>query len=431
LGSTSHVKVLRKMWNPFRKKETRQTLEEILIAGGALTSTELVTKDQALAIPAVSACVNLIADTVASLEVNLFQDQKETVKLIRDNRVNFLNDDTGDTMDGFQFKRAMVESYLLDGNAYAYINRVRNNVKSLHYIEPQYINIVNMVDPIFKDYTISIQGDYYRHFEFIKFLRMSKNGSTGKGVIAQNNKLFSVAYNVLVFQETIVKNGGNKKGFLKSETRLSEQAMNELKTAWKNLYQNNTDSVIVLNAGMDFKETTNTSVELQLNQQQKTTTDEICKLFLVPPSILQGIASNDEYNQWIKMCILPLITEFECALNKDLLLPSEKENLFFSFDVQSLMKADIETRYKAYEIATKNGILQIDEIRYLENYPPLGLNFVKLGLQDVLYNPETQEIINLNMNANANLDQTGAKPADNSNQLKNAANQDVNNSANK
>jgi hypothetical protein len=114
-----------------------------------------------------------------------------------------------------------------------------------------------------------------------------------------------------------------------------------------------------------------------------------------------------------------------------MLLPSEKENLFFSFDVQSLMKADIETRYKAYEIATKNGILQIDEIRYLENYPPLGLNFVKLGLQDVLYNPETQEIINLNMNANANLDKTGANPADNSNQLKNAANQDVNNSANK
>ena len=36
--------------------------------------------------------------------------------------------------------------------------------------------------------------------------------------------------------------------------------------------------------------------------------------------------------------------------------------------------------------------MQIDEIRYQEDLPPLGLKFVRLGLQDVLYDPETNTI---------------------------------------
>ena len=37
-----------------------------------------------------------------------------------------------------------------------------------------------------------------------------------------------------------------------------------------------------------------------------------------------------------------------------------------------------------------SNCMQIDEVRYLENLEPLGLNFIKLGLQDVLFNPQTK-----------------------------------------
>ena len=57
-------------------------------------------------------------------------------------------------------------------------------------------------------------------------------------------------------------------------------------------------------------------------------------------------------------------------------------------DTSELTKADILRRYQAYEVASKNGFMQIDEIRFKENLEPLGLDFVKLGLQDVLYYPK-------------------------------------------
>ena len=321
-----------------------------------------------------------------------------------DPRTVFLNDDTGDTLDGHQFKRAMIEDFLISGGGYGYINRDKNEVVSLHYVENRHLAVTMNTDPIFKEADIRINGIVYRDWEFIKMLRKSKDGLTGCGILKENNKMLSVAYNTMIYEDTIVQTGGNKKGFLKSLGRLSKDAIAELKLAWNNLYKNNNDNVVVLNNGIEFQEASSTSVEMQLNEHKNTNSNEICKMFLVSPKILSGEASPEEFDNWIKACIMPILSAFECALNKDFLLPSEKESFYFAFDTNDLMKGDIEKRFRAYEIGTKNGILQIDEVRWKENLPPLGLNFIKLGLQDVLYNPETKEIYTPNTNKSANME---------------------------
>ena len=383
------------MW-PFKKKEERASLEEILIQSGALTGN--ISKDQALNIPAFTACIELISMTVASLPVKLYTATGETTETKKDQRVDLLNDDTGDTLDGFQFKKALVEDYLIHGGGYAFINRRLNNAQSLHYIDNPYIAINKNVDPIYKKADFMVNGESYSDYQFIKLLRKTKDGVTGKGVLKENNKMLSVAYNQMVYEEVLVKTGGNKKGFLKSQGRLSKEAMDELKAGWKDLYANSTENVLVLNNGLEFQEASQTSVELQLNEHKQSNSDETCKLFLVPPRILTGEADEEEYNNWVKICILPILSAFESALNKDFLLPSEKEDHFFAFDTTDLTKGDVEKRFKAYEIGVKNGILQIDEARYKENLPPLGLKFLKLGLQDVLYFADSEEIYTPNTN---------------------------------
>jgi HK97 family phage portal protein len=386
----------------YRKEERDLTLEELLLSAGVLSET--ITKEQALNIPAVSACVGVISDTVASLPIQLYRDDGGKVTQVKnDDRVSLLNDDTKDTLDAFQFKKALIEDYVLKGAGYSYINRQRNNIKSLHYVRNSNLSVNMNADPIFKDYDILVNGASYRDFEFLKLTRKSKNGITGTGIISENNKILSVAYNSLVFEDVLVKTGGNKKGFLKSQGRLGKEAIDELKLAWKNLYKNNDENVVVLNSGLDFQEASNTSVEMQLNENKKTNSSEICKIFITPPSILDGSASDEVYNNWIKVCILPILIALQTALNKDLLLPSEKGSFYFAVDTKELLKGDIEKRFKAYEIASKNGIMQIDEIRYREDLEPLGLDFIKLGLQDVLYNPITKEIYTPNTNKTADM----------------------------
>jgi HK97 family phage portal protein len=397
-------------WKEFREfqREERMTLEEILLSAGVVNGE--ITKEQALNIPAVSACVGIITDTVASLPIVLYKAENGKVTEIKnDNRVSLLNDDTKDTLDGFQFKKAIVEDYLLSGAGYSFINRERNAIKSLHYVEHGNLAVNINTDPIFKSYDILVHGATYRDFQFLKLTRKSKDGVTGKGIIKENNKALSVAYNSLIFEDLLVKTGGNKKGFLKAQGRLSSDAITELKNAWNNLYKNNTENVVVLNNGLEFQEASNTSVEMQLNENKKTNSAEIGKIFIVPASILDGTASDEVYNNWIKVCILPILIALQTALNKDLLLPSEKGSFYFAFDTKELLKGDIEKRFKAYEIAIKNKILGINEVRYKEDEEPIEAfkDVVVLGLDDVLYNVKTGQVYTPNTDKTTNMNSSG------------------------
>lgn len=391
------------MW-PFKMRAEPEIKKEVETPDDALLMASLaddsMTRDKAMNVPTFAACVNKIAEAVSTIPFNLYRiDESGRLKEIKDDkRPGLLNDNTGDTLDGVQFKRAMVRDYLLGKGGYAYINRVGQEVESIHYVKENELSFMYNADPIFKDYDIMVQGTTYKPFEFLKILRNTEDGRSGKGIVLENSEVISVAYHSLEYEKNLVKTGGNKKGFIKSPRKLVKEAMEALKKAWRDLYQNNTENVVILNEGLEFQEASNTSVEMQLNENKKTNGDEICKIFGMPPGMVTGKITEQDRADFVQFCLNPILKEFECALNRDLLLEKEKGTCFFAADTSELTKGDIEKRYKAYETASRNGFLQIDEIRRKENFPPLGLDFVRLGLQDVLFDPKTRQFYTPNTN---------------------------------
>lgn len=397
----------------WRKKEIREEenhpIDENSVDAGllrALISDDAMTKEKAMNIPAIGACVNKIADTVASLEVKLYKrdPQGQVTEVKNDIRVSLLNKDTGDTLDGSQFKKALVMDMLLDKGGYAYVRKVARTVKSLHYVEPERVSFAVNSDPIFKDYKILVNGKSYEGWQFIKLLRNTKNGYKGTSMIEDSPLLLSTVYHALEYEKQLVKTGGNKKGFVQAVRSLSEKAMTALKEAFRNMYSNNTENIVVLNDGLTFKESSNSSVEMQLNENKNSNENDIMKCFLIPPSIINGGATLEDKKLYLEGCIMPILERFQRAIDRVLLLEAEKNDHFFAFDTTDMLKADIDKRFKAYEIASKNGFMQIDEIRTRENLPAFGLDFIKLGLQDVLYYPEDHKIYTPNMNQMADLD---------------------------
>lgn len=395
--------------DPEPEKTETESNEEALLR--ASLSDDYMTRDQAMNVPAFAACVNKIAETVSTIPIRLYRLVDGKLEAVEDDtRVRLLNDDTGDTLDGVQFKRALVRDYLMGKGGYAFINRTGNRIRSLHYVRESEVSFLFTSDPIFKDYDIMIQGTKYKPFEFLKVLRNTEDGRSGRSVVDENSEVLSVAYHSLKYEKNLVKTGGNKKGFVKSAKKLAEPAIKALKAAWRRLYQNNTENVVILNEGLEFQEASNTSVEMQLNENKKTNSDEICKLFNMPPAMINGGATEQDKTNFVQYCLNPILKEFECALNRDLLLESEKGSFYFAADTSELTKGDIEKRFRAYETASKNGFMQIDEIRLRENLPPLGLDFVRLGLQDVLYDPETKQFYMPNMNKTGGLGQKESGP---------------------
>lgn len=401
----------------FKRKEERA--EEVQTTQGVEVSADIlkallgngntITREQAIEIPTVSACVSKIAGTIKAIPIKLYKKENDEVKeILDDNRLKLLNEDTKDTLTASQFWEAMIEDYYLGKGGYAYINKEYSEFKSLHYVENGHIGFMVNVDPIFKDYKVLVDGKEYEKYNFLKILRNTKDGHSSKPVQETNPVILEAAYHELKYEKNLVQKGGNKKGFLKSENSLTKEAATALKEAFKKLYKSDEESVVVLNKGLSFQESSNSCVEMQLNENKTSNSTEIAMIFGVPVGLLRGSNTGEgakaDLENYIDNCIVPLLSDIESSLDRDLLTEIEKEEgYYFAFDTRELKRGNIKDRYEAYEIAYRNNFLQVDEIRAKEDMKPLGFSFIKLGLDSVLYDIKTGTIYTPNTNEMTNM----------------------------
>ncbi|MDE5859516.1 MAG: phage portal protein [Oscillospiraceae bacterium] len=311
------------------------------------------------------------------------------------------------------FRRLWVRDYFLGGGAYAYIERdIYGMPAALYYVDESRLSTIPNCKAIFKDYSVSVDGSIYPKSDFLKILRNSRGNGKGAGIVSESGTILATAYNTMLYENSIVKKGGNKRGFFTSQNQQTKEAMQAIKEAWGKMYstsQGVEDNVAVLNAGMDFKEVSLSSMDMQLNQNKQTNSGEVCGIFGVPPSMMSGTASPEAKENFITDTLTPFLNIFETAFDSDLLLEAEKGRRYFAFDTRELTRGDILKRYQAYAIGKKNGFLLIDDIREQEDLTPIDFPFIQLNLSDVLYNPETKEIYTPNTDAIVNLKGSGRK----------------------
>ena len=116
------------------------------------------------------------------MPVKLFKIKSGKVEeVINDSRVKLLNCDTGDTLDAFQMKKALVRDFFF-GSGYIYIEKNRNETTGLYYVDSSYVVVNYNFEPIYKDYTIFVEKDSFKPYEFIKLLRNTTNGAYGVSI---------------------------------------------------------------------------------------------------------------------------------------------------------------------------------------------------------------------------------------------------------
>lgn len=360
-------------------------------------SGENVTRSQAMEIPTVAACIGKIAETISRLPVKLYRKENGKITEIQDDsRLVLLNGETGDTLSTVDMWKAVIEDYFLGNGAWIYINSDGIHTKSLHYVDSRNISIMNNNDPIFKAFDIMVNDRKFYDFQFIRLFRKTKNGYSNISIQDDNPKILSVAYNSLKLENKMNKTGGSKGGFFKAKSTLSKEALETVKAGCRALYDTDNERIPVLNDGIDFQPLSSTAVELQINENKKINSVEICKIFGFPHTVIDGGASDDDNKKFIS-AITAILNQIETALDAFLLLETEKsQGFYFAFDTKEMTRGSLRERYEAYQIAIKNHILQVDEIRREEDFEPLGFNFVTMGLGDVLLNPKTMEVFTPN-----------------------------------
>lgn len=400
----------------FSRKEKRAAEPEISPEVSAdllkaLFDNDQMTAEKALEIPAFSAAVDFVADTVAMLPVKLYREDVEnhkTEEISKDKRLILLNDEANPLMGAKECRAAQIRDMLLFGSGFVYIEQGGyGEISSLRYVDKKDVSVTSNAHPIFKDFNIYVGGRGYLPFNFVILARNSKDGVTGTGAVEEHKTLLSTMYSIMKYEQGISKTGGNKKGFLQSEHNITREKMDELKTAWRELYANNENNMMILNNGIKYNPSASTSVEMQLNENKRTNSEQIAQIFGLSPEVTSGKCSTADYMSAVRTAILPVVEKYQEAINRSLLTEEEKRTMYFALDTSELLKGDTLARYQAYEIALRNNFLQLDEVRYAEDKEPLGFEYMRLGLNDVLYDSKTKTVYTPNMNALANLGGSG------------------------
>ena len=131
-----------------------------------------------------------------------------------------------------------------------------------------------------------------------------------------------------------------------------------------------------LPGGLKFQTLGVTPEDAELLESRKFSVEEMCRLYQVPPPIVQDYSHNtftnsDTAGRWFAQFTLgPWARKIEAVLSRALF--PEGSGLEIELDLSVFLRGDPQTRWAAHKIAVDANILDTDEVREIEGFNARG-----------------------------------------------------------
>ena len=386
------------------------------IVGTSFGGSSKISEEEALSISSVAAATDLITSTIARLPVKLYkQGEKGEYVSIEDSRTFLLNNEPNHLQTAITLKKRIILDYLLHGNSYIYPEWQRNDLMAIHHIPARNINVEKYVNknlPFVVNGVIKVVGADASMVEFLPddlmiILKNSEDGLQSSGVLDLNSELLNLALNQQEYSSSLLENGSLPMAILSTPSKLSDKAMERITKSWRSAYQGgkNAGKTVVLEDGMDYKPVSLNPNELDLSTSKNSTLSDIARVFGIPESMLNADAnkynSNEQNNlHFLQYTLEPVITAFESALNKSLLLEEEKKKGYsFRFDRDSILATTEAEKFATTIQAMKGGLLSVNEARERHNMKQILDDYMMWSLGNIFYNKDDSKMTIPNMGA--------------------------------
>lgn len=339
--------------------------------------------DGALQVSTVFSCVRLLAGSVSSLPLMVYeQDEKGRRTLNRNSRLwSVLHDQPNAAMTSSDFWQTMVMQWALRGNAYAQIIRDGDgDLVSLWPMSADQMNVyVNDNGKVVYEYqkdgkTKTLDASEVLHIKDV-----------GTGIVGFS-KLEFMSSSIRESSETQrfatanAENSGKPSGILTVDHVLDRKKgqAQAIAASLGSFKEGGASKIIVLEADMKFQQVSLTPEQSQLLETRRYSVEEICRWFGVPP-VLIGASGATTWGSGIaeivsgfhKFTLNPLLKSIEQSLESRILDPESRSKITIEFSLDALLRGDIQSRYSAYAVAVQNGFKTRNEVRQLENDEPL------------------------------------------------------------
>jgi len=218
---------------------------------------------------------------------------------------------------------------------------------------------------------------------------MSDDGVNGMSMIDLARDAIGLARACEIHGATFFGNGARPGVILSTDQMLSPEAAENTRNPWERAHRgaDRSNRTAVLQGGLKVNELGGNNQESQFLEARRFQTEEICRVFGVPPHLAGDLSRSSFSNieqqslDYLQNGLMPWLRRIESAIARDLL--DGDDEYFAEFDTRGVLRADAAGRSAYYNTLWNLGVASVNEIRSWENMNPVeggDTRFVQLNM---------------------------------------------------
>lgn len=373
---------------PGREFRAVSTLTEpqdwlLQIFGTQAKTGAIVNENTALTVSTYSACVNILAQSMAMFPIRVMQDSGKGIEPVREHPLNFLLSKEPNTLQSsFRWRSFMQTCLGMGGNAYTRIRRDNYfNPIALEAISPVKIQPRILPDKGMMVYRMA--GDDLMQHDILHLRGISTDGFMGISPIRALRETIGLSLAAQEFTARTFNNGNRKSGILVGNPTMNAEKAMEFLANWQKVYGGtpNAGKTPFVWGGVDWKESGFSNQDAELLLTRRFEVEEIARYFRIPMFLLNA---NEKSTAWgtgieqmlrgfVDLTLKPWCKNWEEELSMALLTDDEKkkEGLVIKFDYSDLLRGSPQEQALFFTTLWNGGLIRRNEARH-------GLGFVDL-----------------------------------------------------
>lgn len=363
-----------------------------LLGGSPGTAGQTVTETTALRMAAVWRCVKLISAVPSALPLHVYSRER------RERVDSALMDDPHPEMTALELWRLSYVHRALWGNSYQ--QKVRNNlgqVVELWPITPDRVRVERVRQrggPPIKVFQVTDEWGTTHDLtsrEILHIPAMGYDGVTGLSPIRAAAEGVGLGMAAEQYGAKLFGSGSLMSGILQTEQRLDPDQAERLKERWKAKVGglHNAHDIAILDSGASFQNVTMPNRDSQFIESRRFQVVEVARYFGIPlvflfeteKSTSWGTGLEQQALGWVQFDLSPdWLSPTEARIKKELLSPMGQ---YAEYSVEGLLRGDTASRSQFYRVMREVGAYSANDIRHLENRPPIEGGEVYLQPQNL------------------------------------------------
>lgn len=357
-----------------------------LIGRGKSSSGMVVTPETALGIPVLQNCVTLLAESIGQLPLELYhrQGQGQREAAINHPLYDVLRYQPNGFQTPYELRECTQLSAGLRGNGFQLIERRDDgNVAALWPLDTSKV-ITYKGGDMLPYYQVGNHPERLP-MRMVHHVRWhTVNHYTGLSPIELHAEAVGLAQAVRQYTGKSFANGAAVSGVIERPREappIKDQAsIDRILDQWGDKYggMDNAKKVALLQEGMAFKPISMSHVDADIVNILKLSGTDVARIYKIPLPMVNDLEKSN-YNtleqlliQFVVFALLPWVKRHEQSMMRDFLLPKDRRDHFIEFNLSGLLRGDQKSRYESYAIGRQWGWLSVNDIRRLENMPPVA-----------------------------------------------------------